>query len=218
MLPEVDLRALWTMWNFYGWNFVLWFGAIGLILKFAFLVHLLRLSPSTALLADLAMNGTSCLTFAITPAPIVVPPLLLTWALGINGLHPINWILALFFAALIAAMLESLVLALGFRQVVKKAFRPIIFVNLVCVCLAIFPHAAYLRAHPPQAGVRPKVVRVESLPSKKRPRPVEVPTGGFQVAAIETLDASQLILWVASDVSGRSEVTHFCNTTGLNAL
>jgi hypothetical protein len=71
MLPEVDLRGLWSMWNFYGWNFVLWFGGIGLILKFAFLVYLLRLSPSTALSADLAMNVTSCLIFAITPVPSV---------------------------------------------------------------------------------------------------------------------------------------------------
>ena len=168
MLPEVDLRAIWSMWNFYGWNFALWFGGIGLIVKFAFLIYLLRLSPSTALLADLAMNVTSCLIFAITPAPSVVPPLLLAWVLGIDFNHPINWILALFFAALIAAMVESLVLALGFRQVVKKAFRLVLFVNLVCVSLAIFPHAAYLRAHPPQAGLSRWVAWIEFVPSDKR--------------------------------------------------
>ena len=174
MLPEVDLREVWIMWNFYGWNFVLWFGGIGLILKFAFLVYILRLSPSTALLADLATNVTSCFMFAITPAPMLVPPLLLhrlvwIWALGIDRLHPINWILALFFAALIAAVVESLVLALGFRQIVfKKAFRLTLFVNLVCVCLAIFPHAAYVRAHPPQAAIRPQLAYTECFSSEFR--------------------------------------------------
>jgi hypothetical protein len=177
MLPEVDLRGLYSMWNFYGWNFVLWFGGIGLILKFAFLVYLLRLSPSTALLADLAMNVTSCIIFAITPAPIVVPPLLLTWVLGIDGLHPINWILALFFAALIAAVVESLILALGFRKIVKKAFRLILFVNLVSVSLAVFPHANYLRAHPPQADLRPQGGVRWVVPSEKETQTF-IPTGG----------------------------------------
>ena len=129
---------------FYGWNFVLWFGGIGLILKFAFLVYLWRLLPSSALLAGLAMNVTSCLMFAITLAPSVVPVLLVARVLGIDLEHSINWILALFFAALIAAVLESLVLALGFRQVVyKKACRLVLLVNLVSVSVPIFPRGRW---------------------------------------------------------------------------
>jgi hypothetical protein len=178
VLPEVDLRAVWNMWHFYGWNFVLWFCGIGLILKFAFLVYLLRLSPSTALLADMAMNVASCSIFAITPAPSVVPPLLLTWVLGVGFDHPINWLLALFCAGLIAAVVESLVLAFGFSHVAwKKAFRLVLLVNLVCVSLAVFPHAAYLGAHPPQANLRPQGGVRWVVPSEKETQTF-IPTGG----------------------------------------
>jgi len=66
------------------------------------------------------------------------PPLLLTWVLGVGFDHPINWLLALFCAGLIAAVVESLVLAFGFSHVAwKKAFRLVLLVNLVCVSLAV---------------------------------------------------------------------------------
>jgi len=145
------------MWNAYGWNFVLWLGGVGLIFKFALLSCFLRLSPSMSLLADLAMNVTSCLIFAITPAPALVPPMLLHqmlwhWSVGIGVEHPIHWISALFFAALIAAIVDFLILALGFSQPIRAGFFGwILAVNLVCVSLAAIPHVAYVNSHPPEA-------------------------------------------------------------------
>jgi hypothetical protein len=157
MLPEIHLGAVWNMWNAYGWNSVLWFGGMGLIFKFALLAYFLRLSLSTALLADMATNVTSCLIFAVTPAPILVPSMLLhqmlwSWLLGIGVEHSIHWILALFFAALIAAIVDSLILAFGFSQPIPaRCFGWVLAVNLVCVCLTAIPHVAYVSSHPPQA-------------------------------------------------------------------
>ena len=167
MLPEVDLRSVWNMWNFYGWNFVSWFCGIGLIFKFALLVYFLRLSPSTALLADMTMNVASMLIFAITPAPSVYP-LLLTWVLGIGFDHPINWILALFLAALIAAVVESLV-GLGFppRGLQEGVSASPIRQFGVCFLGHFPPRRLCACSSTPQAGSRPRVACVEFFPSQE---------------------------------------------------
>src|SRR5215831_14557071 len=53
--------------------------------------------------------------------PILLPPLVLhhflwSWLLGIDQSHPINWVLALMFAMLIATVVDSSILGLGFGQ------------------------------------------------------------------------------------------------------
>ena len=177
---KVDLVAVANMWDAYGWDFVLWLFGFGLILKFISLIYLLRLSLDPALLARFLMNVTTCLTLAVTPTPMLLPPMVLhhflwSWLLGIEQIHPINWILALLFAALIATAVDSSILALGFgQQVGKKALRLIFFFNILAVSLAMIPHYYYVGAHPPQASASP---RVASLPCPAKHVPTDSEVG-----------------------------------------
>ena len=153
MLPRVDVRAVYSMYNR---PFLFWAIIAGLLAKLLYLRYLTRLTWGRCAVVDATMNVASpFLNLIAAPAAFLawrLPRLALNRVFGTDDADPVNWVVLLMVMALITALSDTLILRVVFkRELGQKNFWPLYVTNAVCIAVAACGTGFYIVAHPPTA-------------------------------------------------------------------
>jgi hypothetical protein len=138
MFGDVVWPALFLEQRLFSW----WAIGLGLLIEFFFVRWLTTLNLRMCAVADLSMNAASAVLgmFLIPVAGLIwelFPGLLLYKIFNVGTFNPVTWTFTFLAAVFINAMLEWLVLRLGFRQKIgKRGFGWLCLANSLSVGLA----------------------------------------------------------------------------------
>ncbi len=147
MLPEVDIRAVYTL---YYNVFALFFLGAGFFIKPFFTRRITAFAFGRLMVANATMNAaTALLQAAVIQAAMIICYVVL---MPVFGYPSAIWLPVVSVATVIAAAIDALVLRVVFtKRISPRAFSILCIANAICMTGAIYGMYKYALAHPPEA-------------------------------------------------------------------